>query len=978
MKTRLRNAFGAAAAALLLAARTPAMTPSVIPESGRRIPVACQVDVVVVGGSTGAVSAAVAAAARGASVFLAAPRPYLGDDLCATRRLWLEAGETPDAPLARALFADGGGGGGARGPVRPMHVKKVLDDALLAAGARFLYGCYATDVLRDATGKPCGIVMANRSGRQAVLARVIVDATERALVARLAGARFAPFPAGPHAFQRVVIGGGVRTGDGVEARKVGLRFDGAEILEYTLTIPMADGSLAALAEAEHAARDRTWDPGQLDASEAIFQVPPDPVVAEGGDGGAEGADAALRPFRPAGVPHLYVLGGCAAVPRDEAGRILRPLALMDLGARLGAAAAEEAKARPAPEGVHLSAAAAAPGAGGDVREVLSGLRPTADAGPTVPSDARGLPVLGTFDVVVVGGGTAGAPAGIAAARGGARTVVLEYLHGLGGVGTLGMITNYYHGYRGGFTAEVDKGVAALGAAVRSVGKAEWWRRANREAGAAVWFGVLGCGALVDGGTVRGVVVATPAGRGVVLARTVIDSTGSADVAAAAGAETLYTGGDDVGIQGAGLPPLALGAGYTNTDYLFADDTDAVDLWHAFVYAREKFRGAYDLGQLVDTRERRRIVGDVTLTPMDMILDRTWPDTVVMSKSDFDSHGFTVHPVFLIRPPDRTGLTVFVPYRALLPRGLDGILVTGLGASAHRDAMPVIRMQPDVQNQGYAAGAAAAMAARSAATVRTIDLKALQKHLVEVGCLPEHVLTDVDSFPLPRERLAEAVARLADDPKALAAVLTQPQDALPLLRKAYAAAASDDARLACAHVLGMLGDATGVETLVAQVHAAEVFDPGWDFTGMGQYGRSLSPLDSYLIALGRTRDGRALEPILEKVRLLDASKEFSHHRAVAMALEALGDRRAAGPLADLLAKPGMTGYATTTVEEAKRQTGPDPTETAPRNRALRELVLARALFRCGDSGGVGEAILRRYAEDLRGHFARHARAVLAGK
>ena len=45
--------------------------------------------------------------------------------------------------------------------------------------------------------------------------------------------------------------------------------------------------------------------------------------------------------------------------------------------------------------------------------------------------------------------------------------------------------------------------------------------------------------------------------------------------------------------------------------------------------------------------------------------------------------------------------VSVPYRALLPAGLDGILVTGLGASAHRDAMPVIRMQPDIQNGGYA-------------------------------------------------------------------------------------------------------------------------------------------------------------------------------------------------------------------------------------------------------------------------------------
>ena len=59
----------------------------------------------------------------------------------------------------------------------------------------------------------------------------------------------------------------------------------------------------------------------------------------------------------------------------------------------------------------------------------------------------------------------------------------------------------------------------------------------------------------------------------------------------------------------------------------------------------------------------------------------------------------------------------------LPRGLDGILVTGLGVSAHRDAMPVIRMQADVQNQGYACGHAAAMVAKSTATIRNVDLKA---------------------------------------------------------------------------------------------------------------------------------------------------------------------------------------------------------------------------------------------------------------
>ncbi|HEO71441.1 MAG TPA: FAD-dependent oxidoreductase, partial [Candidatus Hydrogenedentes bacterium] len=65
---------------------------------------AYDVDVVVIGGASAAVTAAVAAAEAGATVFLAAPRPYLGEDLCATYRLWLEDHEEPTTPLAQAMF----------------------------------------------------------------------------------------------------------------------------------------------------------------------------------------------------------------------------------------------------------------------------------------------------------------------------------------------------------------------------------------------------------------------------------------------------------------------------------------------------------------------------------------------------------------------------------------------------------------------------------------------------------------------------------------------------------------------------------------------------------------------------------------------------------------------------------------------------------------------------------------------------------
>ncbi|UCG50036.1 MAG: FAD-dependent oxidoreductase [Phycisphaerales bacterium] len=1114
-------------------------------ESARFIPVAYDVDVLVVGGSSGGVAAAVGAAEKGASVFLTAQRPYLGEDICGTYRLWLEPDEIATSPLAKKVFAEmprsgpsvrgaaftysadkpsaaihrdtrtpslltdgkwhnaatqsvqydgdviitadlgkerelrcvylmayqrrnpglgsdfevesvavslSGDGddwtqaavarnaiagqalsepwgpvelsAAVSGPARyvklavkkskdvervligeiiiedkqaserpaparkaiavtPMQVKRVLDEALLDAGVEFLYGCYATDVLWDDGGNVAGIVMANRSGRQRIRAKVVIDATPRAAVARMAGATFEAYPAGVQRFRRVVAGAEVVTGDGISASKVpappGSEFNA---IEYSVDIPMTDGSFASFARAEQVARDKTWHPGQNDSSEVLFQVPPDPMKgSEAHRGPWPGAEkVGVDVFRPAGVERLFVVGGCADVSRGAAEKLLRPAELMAVGGRVGKAAASEAANISKARHIELRGLLKAPAYPGDIREDLSGIRSMGVLHGSRQPRSRSVPVLAEYDVVVVGGGTGGAPAGISAARQGARTLVVEYLHNLGGVGTVGLISKYYYGYIKGFTKEIDQGVGGLGPGGQ-VGSAwsvelkqEWYRRELRKAGADIWFGVLGCGAFVDKGCVKGVVVATPEGRGVVLAKVVIDSTGNADIAAAAGAACVYTNGTGVAVQGSGLPPRKLGAGYTNTDWTFIDDGDVLDAWRSFVTAKKKFKGAYDLGQLLDTRERRRIVGDFVMSPMDISLGRTYPDTIVIARSNFDSHGFAVHEIFMLRPPDRKAILVNVPYRCLLPKGLEGILVTGLGVSAHRDAMPVIRMQPDIQNQGYAAGVAAAMAAESGKSLRNIDLKLLQKHLVDKGNLPERVLTDIDSMPLPKERVVEAVRKVVDDFEGLEVVLAQPADSMPLLKEAYKKTGDEKAKLAYAHIVGMLGDATGADTLLEAVKSGR-WDKGWNYTGMGQYGASVSPLDSMIIALGRTGDKRALEPIVEKVEQLNSSSEFSHHRAAAMALEALADPRAAAPLAGLLRKPRMMGHAFTDIAEAMDGTPNSGTDTSTRNASLKELVLARALYRCGDYDGLGREILKKYERDLRAHYARHARAIL---
>jgi hypothetical protein len=875
----------------------------------------------------------------------------------------------------------------------PMQVKRTLDQALLDAGVPFLYTCYTTELLRDAAGKPAGIVMANRAGRQAVKAKVIIDATDRAWVARMTDAVFQPYPAGPQTFKRVVVGGTERSGAGVRSRRIRLRRpiggrspiaygtggwatkyntpmaeSHAEITEYTLTIPMTGGAFASFAEAEQVARDRTFHPQLVDESEVLFQVPPDPMRGETSLSGPwpGAANADLDAFRPQGVERMFVLGGCADVPRDAAAELIRPLQLMSVGRRIGAAAAEEAQAVPRLAGVHVPGATAPLAVSGDVGEALDGLRPTGPQPPTLPAPARSIPVLGAFDVVVIGGGTGGAPAGIGAARQGAKTLVVEYLHGLGGVGTTGLIGIYCAGYRKGFTEETEAGIEQIGAPSYVIGKREWWRREIRKAGGDIWFGALGCGALVEDGKVKGAVVVTPQGRGVVLCHTIVDGTGHADVAAAAGAECMYTGGRHIALQGAGLPQAEPGATYINTDWTFIDESDMIDVWSAYVAAKEKYPRAYDLGQLIDTRERRRIIGDYVLTPLDIVNQRTFPDTVGISNGGrLDKHGYTVHPFFMINNW-RGGMT-YTPYRCLLPKGLDGILVIGLGLSAHCDAIPSVRMQPGVQNLGYAAGVAAAMAAKATVPTRAIDLKSLQAHLVSNGCLTPAVLKHDDSFPLPDSQVAAAVRELAvKDYSGLGAIMAAEDRAVPLMRKAYHDAATPaEGKLRCAHVLGMLGDATGIETLVAKIRSTKEFDED----RIDTYFPWVTWLDSYLIALGRTRGARALSPLLEKLELLGEGKgsRVSHYRALALALEALGDRAAARPLGETMKRLEIQGMAVTETAgltpEKRGKTG------------QRDLTLARVLYRLGDHEGIGERILQQYARDIRGHYARHAKAVL---
>jgi autotransporter-associated beta strand protein len=882
----------------------------------------------------------------------------------------------------------------------PLSVKRGLELALEDASVPFLGGSPVCDVLKDGAGRPAGVVLANRSGRQAVRARAVVDATEGAWPALRAGASKTAFVPGSYSFSRIVVADATNapsapglsvyalpglsyatTVSGVSAPFGMPGVISGRVFRCTFATNLVSGSAAELLEVEQAARDLTWVRTCIDQSDRLSWLPPDHVVGAASETATSWANADalnLDAFKPSGVPYLYVLSARADVPRALAAEMQSPARLMALGDRIGAAAAAAALAREPLAGVALPEEPGLTLGEEDVSELLSGLPPAnTNAAGSVSEGLRALPELGSCDVLVVGGGTAGAPAAIAAGRAGASTVVIEYLYGMGGVQTDGRIGSYYHGNPCGFTtSDVDPGVGATGS-VLAMSKSEWYRQACRAAGVRVLFGSLASGVLMAGDALKGVVVVLPDGsRGVVRARSVVDATGNAELAAAAGEETEHVTASEPAIQGAGLARHIMGSSYNNSDVGFVSGADAAD---TFFFARRAHvsmpASTWDAGQNPASRERRRLVGVLTVTPIDILNGRTYPDTITRPRSNFDSHGFTVHDLFFIRDPGTSDVSARLPLRALLPKRVDGLLVTGLGISAHRDAMPILRMQPDVQNEGYAAGYAAALAVSENVAVRNVSIAALQSHLVDKGIIGAADMGTPDSFPLSTAAIQAAVNGLTNNYATLHTVLADEAAALPMLRAAYAAQTEAAPRLIYAHVLGLLRDPTGTDALVAAVEAG-AWDTGWNYKGMGQYGRSVSTMDSLVIALGRTLQSGAVSPVLAKAAQLTGASYFSHIRAVSFALEELESGSGVAALSALLG--GVRGYALTNALVAPAIAGySDTVGDSERNNCLKELAVARALFRLGDdAGGGGAAVLGQYARDPREVYASHARQVLS--
>ncbi|MGP4079182.1 FAD-dependent oxidoreductase [Pseudalkalibacillus sp. R45] len=127
---------------------------------------------------------------------------------------------------------------------------------------------------------------------------------------------------------------------------------------------------------------------------------------------------------------------------------------------------------------------------------------------------------------------------------------------------------------------------------------------------------------------------------------------------------------------------------------------------------------------VGIRETRRIVGDYVLAQEDVLRGRKFDDGIAKGCFPVDIHS----------PTDRKNVWVEledaydIPYRCLLPVGLENVLVAGRCLSATHEALASARVQSHSMAQGQAAGIAAAMSAANGVTTREINVSQLQKYL----------------------------------------------------------------------------------------------------------------------------------------------------------------------------------------------------------------------------------------------------------
>ena len=412
-----------------------------------------------------------------------------------------------------------------------------------------------------------------------------------------------------------------------------------------------------------------------------------------------------------------------------------------------------------------------------------------------------------FDVAVVGGGPAGIGAALASAKTGAKTVLVERDARLGGttvsaeVLPIGLFHAWNRQVIAGPCWELVTNAYVFGGGklpdFPKLNPRDWGRHCLQvnpfvysvlaaetleKAGVELRFNAAACGVerTSDGWKIS---LATDEGIQYITAKEVVDATGSATVAAFAGAERvraddvqrqpgsfffhLNTRGwkfDAAAVDKAHAEAVASGElKPTDIHIRMSDYIRAGGGWGCYVpladnstataRAETNRRGRETMLRVirfirrqpglekativsaspeVGVRETYRVVGEKTLTEADYLAGTVEPDSLCYSYWFIDEHNAAwkdSHMVF--HEPGKVGT---IPLGAMIPKGVPHLLVAGRAVSSDHAANSALRVQASCMAIGQSAGVVAALAARRGVDPRAVPIDDAKRQLKAIGAI----------------------------------------------------------------------------------------------------------------------------------------------------------------------------------------------------------------------------------------------------
>lgn len=161
------------------------------------------------------------------------------------------------------------------------------------------------------------------------------------------------------------------------------------------------------------------------------------------------------------------------------------------------------------------------------------------------------------------------------------------------------------------------------------------------------------------------------------------------------------------------------------------------VYEIFAFLKEnavscKNAGITSIASHIGVRESRKLKGEYILTGEDLRNMVQFEDTITVANYSIDIHN-----------PSGTGTTMYkfeqddfyyIPYRSLLPKEYDNLLVAGRCLSADHEAHSAARVMPTCACMGEAAGTAFAVAKDTNTNTHTLDVSVLQARLLQNGAV----------------------------------------------------------------------------------------------------------------------------------------------------------------------------------------------------------------------------------------------------